>query len=447
MLDEYIKIHVKKKDEIRQRKKENDTLRRKFEKVKRKYEQFEMISKPNFIAKILKPSSMEKYQERAAEYEKLKQEYENLRQIVEQLQSDDELDEEIDKIENEISDARKNIRIVIKYYIENNISIVLTQEDKENCRRSIDEYYNKKGIIIGEKERSIKKLEDIMLVHKTNFAPINGEIGTRLSSNVVDITDVMIDGIKYNINLRPTRNSVHFTVNHEVAPNNGGNWNLCKYAVLTPLLSIPKEQFSSNNCVDTFTKGKVELTSEAFIICPADEIEQIKKKNPNVTIIGYKGETVMDYANTLLWMLGYSVELGNDWGFEDVERENAYTNMISNAGYESTEYHYYSKSKEIERKNYYISYIIGVIELVKNNPELYNIDSETIINDSKISEYLSYCDEDTYKLFNYYLSEIGIPDELFLKKENIKSKIDYKAYSKLLIDTAKNLGKNQTKKI
>ena len=96
----------------------------------------------------------------------------------------------------------------------------------------------------------------------------------------------------------------------------------------------------------------------------------------------------MDYANTLLWMLGYSVELGNDWGFEDVERENAYTNMILNAGYSSVKYHYYSNTKEIERKNYYISYIIGVIELVKNNPKLYNIDTETIINDSKISKYL-----------------------------------------------------------
>lgn len=441
MLKEYEAIHIKMIRELEKKRDANRLLREKFERIKRKYERYKIIDKPNFFVKIFKPSVLKKYQESILEYDFLKKEYEKAKQIVEQLQTDEELMKEIDKLKIILSQSRNDISIILNYYIENNIQIILTEDDKKYLMKKISESHYKEAFF--QEKRRIEKLEDIMLVHKTNFAPINNEIGTRFSSKVVDIANVTISGKQYDINLRPRRNSVHFSVNHEVMPNNGGSWSLCKYAVLIPLLSVPKWQFVSNNCVDTFTNGKISLNNKAYIICPKEDVDEIKRKNSNVTVIGYEGTNVLDYANSLLWALGYSVELGNDWGFNDTNRQNAYSKLIIENGYSTTQHHSKTKTKIIEEKNYYVCFIIGVIELIKNNPEMHNIDSDIIIKDSKIAEYLYYCDIDTYELFNSYLYEIGV--EPYFPVEGINQE-DYMNYCKLLIDNAKQLGKRKNMK-
>ena len=444
MINEFEQIHYKLIKHLSETLKTNQTLRRDFERVKMEYESYKVMDKPGFFSRLFKPSMMKDYTNDLVNYAQLKNSYEEQKQIIDQLPNDDELTDKIEEIKQYLSEARNNIRIVIDYYIKNNIPIVLTKKDKEEQVARIKASYDKNSFDLDSKDRRIKSLEDIMLVHKTNFIPKNGEIGTRQSSNVMNETDVTIAGNQYEINIRPTRNTVHFSVNHEVVANNGGNWDSCKYAVIVPLLSIPKEQFGSNNCVDTFTNGKVLLGEGTFILCPQNEMEKVQQQNPNVIVIGYEGESVLDYANSLLWMLGYSVEIGNDWGFEDVQRQNEYSKIIKDAGYKSTTHHTHTKEKEIERQLFYINYVIGVLELVINNPIFQEIDTNTIIMDGKIRDYLYFYNKDTEAWFNKCLGELGIDVKY---PERINCEEDFINYCALLVETAKNLGKNQSKKI
>ena len=226
--------------------------------------------------------------------------------------------------EFKIQFASDNVKTIIEYNKKNNILNILTEEDKKYVEGQIESSISSEFSMF---KREINSVEDIMLIHKTNYAPKDEVIGTRLSSEVIDTSEVIINGVKYDVKVRPVRDTVHFSVNHEVSSHGGGNWDDCKYAVLVPLLSIPKEQFGSNRVVDTFTKGKVKLTDQAYIICPQEEIEKVQKDNPKVTIISYEGTNVKDYAKILLWMLGYSVERGNEWGLENTYNANKYYNI------------------------------------------------------------------------------------------------------------------------
>lgn len=434
MLQEYEKIHIQKIMELKEIQKSHRKLLDEFELSKRRYEEFEIFPEPSVLAKMFHTKSYKRYQESLAKHKLLKDEYEQLKISTEQLETNEEIEEKINILERSLSEGRNDFKIVINYFIENNLPIILTQQDKDHFIKKIKESNNKDNWYT--EKRKIERIEDVMLVHKTNYSPQNDTIDSRMTSNVTDSIEVEIAGEKHNINLRPRRNSVHFSVNHEVSPNNGGNWNDMKYVVIVPLLGVPKEQFGSNNCVDTFTEGAVKLNEKSYIICPKDEIEIVKKNNPNATVIGYEGENVQNYANALLWALGYPVEQGNDWGFENTLHQNEYTQMMQKEGYSSFIHHTHTKTKQIETKRFYVSMIIGVIELIMNNSKFNNIDSKTIVEQTQISKYLYYCDDDTRDLFNYYLQEIGLEPN-YLNQGN--SDEDALKYCISLIDIAKKM--------
>ena len=315
-------------------------------------------------------------------------------------------------------------------------SIILTEKDKkingeEIASSNKNDYYSR---------REFKKLSDIMLVHKTNYAPKNSTIESRISANVMDTVSVTIFGQSYDINLRPCRDTVHFCANHEVTANNGGNWDLCKYAVITPLLNIPKKKFRSNCPVDTFVEGAVLLKGKSYVLCPKEEMETVKMNNPGLIVVGYEGNS-LGYANTLLWILGYPVAYGNSWGFSSSQNQKAYEEIVLKAGYKSLSPHFFSEENIVENSNISISYAVGILELIINHPELHNIDSYELAEETKLFTTLCYCDTTTPGYLNKLLSEIGL-NESYTNK--FASNDEFDSYCISLIDEAKQL---RTKKL
>ncbi len=325
----------------------------------------------------------------------------------------------------------------IPMMLENGETVVLTENDKkcslEEIKKSNDPN-NSYGL-----KRDFEQLEEVMLVHKTNYAPHDSTIESRMTANVFDTSGVFINGEPYTINLRPCRNTVHFAANHEVSPNGGGNWDDCKYAIITPLTSIPKDKYKSNCPVDTFVNGPVTLTEKAYLLCPKDEIEEMKKSNPNLYVIGYEGTSALDYANSLLWMLGYPVGQGNDWGFSS-QHQTSYENLLSQNGYENLSPHYYSETKEIEEANWNMTYVVGVLELIMNTPKLHNIDSHELAKQTMLYETLCFCDDATPGFLNMLLFQIGMKESY---PGSFASPEEFEQYCISLIDEAKHASKEE----
>ena len=207
----------------------------------------------------------------------------------------------------------------------------------------------------------------------------------------------------------------------------------------------------NNNEVDTYTEGSVKLTEECYIICPKEDIEKVKKENPNCTIIGYEGEPQPHFANTTLWFLGYPVEDANEHGFNNNEETKRYMSVIENSGYyKSYEKHYYSKEKEDENNKLEYSIFIGMLELIINGQEFQNLSPEEIEKITRLSEklpvigeYYKYNAKDIIYI-NSYLKDIGL--DPIIPLEGIKSYEQAKKYALELIKKAQELNKQEVKK-
>ena len=160
---------------------------------------------------------------------------------------------------------------------ERNIPVILHEEDKE----------------IFCIPKDFKGTEDFILVHKTDMAPKNSRIITASESGDKYLTDeIEINGEKHEISYKQERYVVNFALNHEVISHSEGNWDNTKYAILIPWNSIPNEQIIGGLASDIFTNGSVDI-KDGYILAPKGEKEQIKKDNPELTVIEYDGDRVL----------------------------------------------------------------------------------------------------------------------------------------------------------
>lgn len=122
---------------------------------------------------------------------------------------------------------------------------------------------------------------------------------------------VTIDNKTYPISSLNGRGTVHTTINAEVGSHEFGNWNRRKYAALMPfdaIYSKQKDKIIGFDTVDTYFMNTLNLANGGYILCPCEEIEEVKRKNPNVTIIGYEGNNVTGFGDLLIKLLGYELE-------------------------------------------------------------------------------------------------------------------------------------------
>lgn len=171
---------------------------------------------------------------------------------------------------------------------------------EEISTKQYDEYIEHKGL---------ESLSDIILVHKTYYAPQNNTIKTSENAGATVEHDFTFEGKEYNYLTPSHRQTIHFSMNGEVTANDGGNFTGRKYAILIPFENIDKEQIGSAYPVDTFLDGDVRIQPGGYILCPEVEREKVGKQNPNLIVLGYEKESVDEYGDKLLeQVLGYKKE-------------------------------------------------------------------------------------------------------------------------------------------
>lgn len=151
-------------------------------------------------------------------------------------------------------------------------------------------------------DKPIKSIEDLVMVHKTNFFPygaVKTPYETGLSSQRT--YECVIDGKEKNfcIPYRVYRNTAHFCLNGAVESHAYGSWDGVKYAILMPLAKNKDKIVAGTEC-DLFSFGSVPITDNAYILCPKDEMNTMRNANPSAHIIGFEGDFVDPYVNVFL---------------------------------------------------------------------------------------------------------------------------------------------------
>lgn len=304
------------------------------------------------------------------------------------------------KVINEIESATTLLHLgytfkdAIKKLKEVGATIVLTEEEKErrfeeirNAHKTIEEgfddsCYFENGLTNGRVNmREFESTSDIVMVHKTDYAPRGERIESRYSGGVLHDCCVTLGGEKYNFTCKSGRDTVHLSANHEVGANDGGSWSEMKYAVIIPFEDLKKHStIRSAKSVDTYTRGAVKLTENSYILCPKGESLAIQEENPNVTVIEYEGEFVQGYANMLISELGYKLEFGHDHGFEDQKQANKYYDIMENEGF-SMQSHFCSEDKEREIELGMVYQVVGLMQLISEEQLIEKLDRYELIEE------------------------------------------------------------------
>ena len=263
----------------------------------------------------------------------------------------------------------------------NGIQPVLSESDK--CVFLHPRDYSTKSSLIG--------------VHKTKYAPTANMIKSAKDSNVEFKKSITINGVKYEYSYKSGRDTVHMAMNDEVSSHMYGSWDDCRYAVLIPFDDIPDCKIGRAEPMDTFTQGSIELSENAWILCPKNEVERLKVFNPKVHVLGYEGESVQGFSQPFLTQLGYRAEevCADKW--LDNESNNQFNKLMEREGIKVCP-HSLTYFFEDERCLTSINQAVSLSKLLRDNhlittPE----DIQNIMNQL----------QDNVQSFGYILSDLG----------------------------------------
>lgn len=277
--------------------------------------------------------------------EKLQRAYDSINSM-EDLLKDNEIGFGFGVYLSDLSLIQKSYQILRDYCNENGIEFLL---DKEEWKSIQDKLYKRADTAVFENiekssENGIENMKSYVLVHKTDYLPINNKIVTPKESDM-EYNSIILDRIG-SIQYKNARNTIHFSVNGEVGSHGFGNWNNCKYAILIPFKNIPVNQLRCSVTVDTFIEGGLKLPETAYFLCPEDKIEIVKKNNPNINVIGYKGKTVSGVADLMVSMLGYKLERVGKFRWTNSKDQETFEEDLSQSGLNvREEWHMYTKEK------------------------------------------------------------------------------------------------------
>lgn len=230
------------------------------------------------------------------------------------------------------------------------IQPVLSEADKNLTRNPRD--YSSKSSLIG--------------VHKGGHAPVNNILSSAKDAGAKLKWKIRINGIEYEYSYKIERDTVHMSMNDEVASHISGSWDGKKYAVLIPFDDIPNEKIGCAETVDTFTKGSIELSEHSWILCPKNEVEKLKKLNPKVHVLGYEGENVQGFSQPFLTQLGYRAEDVGMWYWSDQESCNQFNDLMKKEGIERG-HHSYTDFFKSEKALQNINATVSICKLLKEN--------------------------------------------------------------------------------
>lgn len=222
------------------------------------------------------------------------------------------------------------------------------------------------------KNISLEGLQDLILVHKTDYIPQNSEIRTAQNSGVESNLNIQILGKTYEYKLPTHRNTLHFSVNGEVGDHSMGTWSDSKYAVLMPFTDIPIGSIGSAAPMDTFVIDNVQVTPNAYILCPKEDLEIVKSQNPSAKIITYEGNSVSGFADLLISKLGRKVESCGMWGWSDKADNEKYLDIIQKAGIDKWAPHSHTKLFEQEDRISRLERAVAILGITNNKHLMQN---------------------------------------------------------------------------
>ncbi len=244
------------------------------------------------------------------------------------------------------------------------ITPVLTESDKVSYSHPRD-YSSKSSLIC---------------VHKTKYIPIGSMIRTAKDSNVEMQKEVTLNGTTYKYSYKSARDTIHMAMNDEVSSHIYGSWDDCKYAILIPFDDIPNEKIGRAAPMDTFTRGSLELSKNAWILCPKGEVQRIKALNLNVHVLGYEGESVKDFSQPFLTQLGYRAEDVGMWNWTNDESAKQFYELMQKEGIKIGTHSYtYFHEDELVLTN--INEAISLCKLLRDNHLITNLEeAQNIMN-------------------------------------------------------------------
>lgn len=216
---------------------------------------------------------------------------------------------------------------------------------------------------IFERPRNFQSRADLIAVHKMDIMPTNNRLTTLSEAGVKQTEKVTIDGQEYEFSYLLERNTMHFSMNDEVSSHFYGDWENCHYLVLQPFAEIPHDKIGAMMANDTFTRGGVDLTENAWIICPKDEVQTVQELNPHVHVLGYQGENVKGLAAPFLSQLGYRAEKVGQWGWYDEQSRQQFEAIIDHEKLHAVQ-HTNSTDYEDEEFNIYANRAIAMIKML-----------------------------------------------------------------------------------
>lgn len=178
---------------------------------------------------------------------------------------------------------------------------MLTKKQKEEFEKDND----------GKK---INSIDDLVLVHVTDYVPEGGVIHSPMDAGVQYHEEY--DGVQYEVPRQ--RRTIHFAMNGDLTgtSNVGGSWKRRKYAIIIPLSRLNKEDFKGGTTVDFYSEDSIQIPEGSYILCPEEEKETVQKTVGNsVTVEGVEDEYINGYISILLQKLGYKIEEIGDYAW------------------------------------------------------------------------------------------------------------------------------------
>lgn len=218
---------------------------------------------------------------------------------------------------------------------------------------------------IFERPRNYRTTDDLIAVHKMDLMPTDNQLSTLAEAHVQKTEKIVLDGKEYAYSYELQRNTMHVSMNDEVSSHLGGNWDQCQYTVLQPFGEIAKSQVGAAVPNDTYTRGGIALTENAWILCPAEEVETVKDLNPQVHVLGYQGENAKGLAAPFLSQLGYRAEQVGQWGWADQESQKQFQEVVQQANLMAVQ-HDNSTDAEDEEFQIAANKVIGLIKMLRD---------------------------------------------------------------------------------
>lgn len=221
---------------------------------------------------------------------------------------------------------------------------------------------------IDNEGKEIKSIDDLVLVHVTDFIPKGGIIESPKDAGVKFQEEY--EGIQYE--LPSQRKTVHFTMNGDITgvEHIGGSWNNKKYAIIIPLNKINKEDFVGGLPVDFYSKDSVQIPKGAYILCSEEKKDSIQKSvGDDISVIGVEGKYIDGYTPILLQDLGYKNEtISAGWEWPNEKDNDATTKIIQHDWRGAV--HTFSEEMSDELINQDIIRTAIIVRIMKDKNEL-----------------------------------------------------------------------------